>query len=478
MAKIAITGGGIVGLLTSMLLARDGHDVTVFERDPTPAPADVEEAWASWTRTGVNQFRMLHYFLPRFRVIVEAELPELVPSLEAAGALRFNPMDGIPVELTGGFQPGDEFHAVITGRRPVFESVIARAADEAPRVEVRRGVEVAGLLVGVEDARAVPNVTGVRTVSGEEFRADLVVDMTGRRSPLPRWLADLGARLPTEELEDSGFLYYGRHFRSGDGSVPIALGGLLQHYGSVSTLTLPADNGTWGVGVITSAKDAPLRSLRDAETWTRVVQSFPLVAHWVDGEPLDESPAVMAKIEDRRRRFCIDGTPVATGVVAVSDSWACTNPSLGRGMSIGLMHGVALRDMLRDDLDGPRAIAVRWNEITDEVTAPWYESTLAFDRHRLAEIEAIAQGGSYETDDPVWELTKAMQFAAGQDPVILRAFLSIVGLGAIDRDVFARPGFAERVTSVGGDWRAEPSAGPDREALLGTVGAAAAGVGH
>jgi hypothetical protein len=35
-------------------------------------------------------------------------------------------------------------------------------------------------------------------------------------------------------IEDRGFVYYGRHFRSADGSVPPAFGGLLQHDGSVS----------------------------------------------------------------------------------------------------------------------------------------------------------------------------------------------------------------------------------------------------
>ena len=67
-------------------------------------------------------------------------------------------------------------------------------------------------------------MTGVRTGDGEEIAADLVVDVTGRRSPMARWLADIGAAPAAEETEDSGFVYYGRHFRSPDGSVPPMLG--------------------------------------------------------------------------------------------------------------------------------------------------------------------------------------------------------------------------------------------------------------
>src|SRR5262249_24961190 len=152
-----------------------------------------------------------------------------------------------------------------------------------------------------------------------------------------------GARAPKEEKEDSGFMYYGRHFRSPDGQIPPVMCGLLAPWGTVSTLTLPADNGSWGLGIITSAKDADLRALKDVDAWMRAWHALPLVAHWADAEPVDGNQvAIMAKIEDRRRTFVVDGAPVATGVLPVADSWACTNPSLGRGCSIGFMHAVAL----------------------------------------------------------------------------------------------------------------------------------------
>src|SRR5689334_7958366 len=107
MAAVVGTGGGWIGRSTAMLLAKDGHDVTVLEREPSPPPAP-DEAWESWERQGVNQFRMLHMFLPRFRQLAEMHLPEVISGMEAAGALRLNPLEGAPVELTGGPRPGDE----------------------------------------------------------------------------------------------------------------------------------------------------------------------------------------------------------------------------------------------------------------------------------------------------------------------------------------------------------------------------------
>ena len=138
MATVVVTGGGLIGLSTAMLLAKDGHDVTVLERDPSPPPATPTDAWELWERKGVNQFRLLHMFLPRFRQIAAAELPEVIAGMDAAGALRINLLSDAPVELTGGPRPGDEEVEAVTARRPVAESVVASVAQTTPGVHERK----------------------------------------------------------------------------------------------------------------------------------------------------------------------------------------------------------------------------------------------------------------------------------------------------------------------------------------------------
>lgn len=462
--KVTIVGGGVGGLLTAMLLGRDGHQVTLLERDPSPPPEIALGAWDEWERRGVNQFRLLHFFAPEFRRLLEAELPTAVAALDAAGALRFNPMVLAPESLTGGYQPGDEDFEALTARRPVAEAALAGATAETPNVSIRRGAGTAGLLARPSNGTG-PLVTGVRLDDGEEVASDLVVDASGRRSQLPAWLAALGARPPVEEVEDSGFIYYGRHFRSADGSVPAMLGGLLTAAGSVSILSLPADNGTWGLGVITSAHDPALRRLKDPGTWMRVARSFPLTAHWTDGEPL-EDVAVMAKIEDRHRCYVVDGAPVATGVVAVGDSWACTNPSLGRGASLAFMHAVALRDTLRAAVDDPTRLALAFAAATEAIVEPWYRATVAFDRHRLREMDAVAAGESYDPGDPMWDITQAMQTAAVLDPEVFRAFVRIVSVLSPAEEVLANPRLLRKVIRLGAGWRDAQVIGPTRSELL------------
>jgi 2-polyprenyl-6-methoxyphenol hydroxylase-like FAD-dependent oxidoreductase len=462
MSSVIVTGAGMNGLVLALLLAADGHEVTVLERDGAEPPSP-GEAWDAWERRGVNQFRLLHYLQPGWREIVEREVPAVADALDAAGALRFNPLALIPEQLTGGFRDGDEAFTALTARRPVAEAAVASVVAGTPGITVRRGVPVAALRTGPSAIAGVPHVTGVVTEAGEELGADLVVDTMGRRSPLPGWLAAAGARPPRDEEEDVGFVYYGRHFRSADGSVPPMIAPLLQPYDSLSVLTLPADNGTWGVGLVASGGDAELRVLRDDDTWMRAMRALPLFAHWVDGEPLD-SVTVMAGIPDRRRWFVVDGAPVATGVAAVGDSWACTNPSLGRGITIGLRHAVALRDLLRaGGLDDPAAFPTAWDEATESSVGGWVDATLAFDRHRLAEMSAQIDGRAYDPGDPTWEVAQAMRVGTGADPEVLRGYLH---LGGLLGEPTVPPELAERALAAGGHWRDAPSTGPSRPELL------------
>jgi hypothetical protein len=161
---------------------------------------------------------------------------------------------------------------------------------------------------------------------------------------------------------------------------------------------------------------------------------------------------------------------VATGVVAVGDSWACTNPSLGRGVSIGLLHVQALRDHIRSaPLDDARAFALGWDETTEAVVGPWYRSTLTFDRHRLAEIDAQIAGEPYAPDDPTWSITKAMQRAAMRDPDVLRAFLRIATVQETPDQVLAQPGIFDAIVAQGAGWEHDVAPGPSRAELVSMV---------
>src|SRR6478735_8029201 len=104
MATIVVVGAGLHGLATAMLLARDGHRVTVCERDPAEPEGSNQALWDRWERRGVAQFNQLHYFLARWTRTMTAELPEVIDELELRGAARLNTVELLQTELTGGLR--------------------------------------------------------------------------------------------------------------------------------------------------------------------------------------------------------------------------------------------------------------------------------------------------------------------------------------------------------------------------------------
>ena len=161
--------------------------------------------------------------------------------------------------------------------------MISGAAENQAGVSIRRGVRVAGLVPLPSAIRGSAGVAGVRTAGGTEFRADLVVDATGRRTPSAAWLAELGARAPYMESESSGFSYYTRYFTGA--ARPRRGGAALAPIGTFSVLTIDGDNDTWSVTLFTSTKDAPLKALRDPERFTQVVRACPMQAHCSTANP-------------------------------------------------------------------------------------------------------------------------------------------------------------------------------------------------
>ena len=60
MSRVIVVGGGLIGLATSLLITKQGHDVTVLERDPEPPPKTPEEATADFRAGLVNLPRDRH----------------------------------------------------------------------------------------------------------------------------------------------------------------------------------------------------------------------------------------------------------------------------------------------------------------------------------------------------------------------------------------------------------------------------------
>jgi 2-polyprenyl-6-methoxyphenol hydroxylase-like FAD-dependent oxidoreductase len=235
--------------------------------------------------------------------------------------------------------------------------------------------------------------------------------------------------------------------------------------GSFSILTLPSDAGTWCVTLYGSSRDQPLKALRDPARWTALVRACPRHAHWLEGEPT--TPVMpMGGVVDRVRSLNGNGAGPALGVLSLGDAWACTNPSLGRGMSLGLAHAAILRRVVRECGDRPADLTAKFAADTERELAPWYENTVLVDRSRMAQIEALRAGVTPPAPEQIGaRVGAALPAAMSRDPEAFRAGLEISSCLTLPREVFARPGFAERVLEQAAQATRAPF-GPDREGLL------------
>lgn len=463
MGGVTIIGGGPTGLSTAMLFADAGVDVTVVEKDPTPPPADATEAWEAWERPGIAQFRMGHTLIAGGRQLLDDHLPDVSSELETAGAMRISGMDGMPPTITDRTpRPGDDRLDVLAARRPVYEMAFARAA-EGRSVDIRRGRSVTELVTGPSVVDGIPHVSGVRLDDGTLLESDLVVDAGGRRSPVPRLLDQAGATSPAEDSEDSRFVYYGRFFRARDGEdVPRPFHSSLEAAGSISSLVLVGDNRTWSVTLYATTADKAMRAVKDTSVFSRVVAALPGRARWLEGEPISDV-ITMGGVLDRIRHFSREGSPIVTGLVPMGDSWGCTNPSVGRGITMALMHATSTVPAMAGLLDHPLDLFEAWHGATESTVAKWHESTLRMDRRRLAEMESIRTG----TTEPA-PGSDVFSKAVATDPEVYRVAREIAACFTLPEDALARPGIQERIAAAA-SVELPPDPAPSRgelEALL------------
>ena len=245
--RIAIAGGSAAGLFAALLLARAGHDVVVLERDRLEPAADVESAAAAAFRPSAPQIVQPHLIMARCRQLLIRRLPDVYAGLLAAGVAEAPLRTQMPDTLADTApRPGDEALMPVMTRRSTVDWVLARAAAAEPRVELRYGVKVAGLLCTTRSAAGPnpPHVTGLRTEHGA------------------------------------------------------------------------------------------------------VLRTVPAYAAWLDVMDPITDVFPMGGLHNTLRRLVADGTPVATGLVAIGDSVCTTNPTLGRGLALALTGAADLADTL------------------------------------------------------------------------------------------------------------------------------------
>jgi 2-polyprenyl-6-methoxyphenol hydroxylase-like FAD-dependent oxidoreductase len=467
--KIAIVGGGGASSFASLLLARAGHEVVVLEKDRLEPAPDVEAAAASAFRPSAPQIVQPHILMARCRELLRERLPDVYDELLAAGVAEAPLSTQMPPSLADrASRPGDERLTVLMTRRSTVDWVLQRKVVEQPGVTLRCGVRALGLLAA---PGSPPRVTGVRTDEGD-VAADLVVDATGRRSPIDRWLAEIGARPAANWRAECGVAYFSRHYRRRPGA---ELPGppttrIVMGLDEFTAGIWAGDNGAMQLLVAPLDVDRRFRTLKHPEMFTAVLRTVPTYAAWLD--VLDPISHVfpMAGLHNTLRRLVVDGAPVATGLHAIGDSVCTTNPTLGRGLSLALSGAADLVDTIEERGDDRTALLDALDGLVADRVAPFYEDQAVVDATRLAMLRHTIFGAP-APDRPAAIADRIdylhLRTAALFDPTAFRAFWHVMGMIRRPDEVYADPRVVACTRDVlqrhGG---VPPPVQPTREQLL------------
>lgn len=491
---VVVVGGSVAGLGAALVLSSEGHRVTVLEKDATPLPGSPLEAFESWDRRGSPQTRHSHAFLARLHGILVRRSPELLAKLLEHGAeeLCFTDMARHALQQEDlEFREGDEDIKLLACRRITFEWALRRFVLDTGLVTFRDGVEVVGL-VAADTSSTVPHVTGVRLVRDgvlETLAADLVLDASGRRSILRKWLAEIGGGPLEKDSEPCGIFYCSRFYRTLDGAEKPELGGVMgSDLGYLKYGVFPGDAGIFSITLCASPDDDELRKILKTEAFEAATSALPATQPWIDPKvsvPISDVHA-MGNLKNTRSFFVKDGAPLATGIFPIGDALIHSNPLNGRGCTLAFVNAELVAQALTEHGDDPMEFALALDAAIEREIVPWYQATLQQDRDAI-EVNRAQRAGedpyAYQREDNTVDMRKYMRSllrdgllpAMKEDLSLLRVFMRVFNLLEAPSELMKDPEILQRVLASyeKRDEREPVVNGPSRAEMIEHLAAAA-----
>lgn len=342
--RAVVLGGGLAGVLAAGAIAPYVDSVIVVERDRYPDGPGL--------RRGVPQAQHAHLLMSGGAAVVEELAPGTQERLLAAGALKIGlPEDAVSLTAYGWQHRFPAAGYMITCSRPLLDWVVRDQVLRDPRITVMENTAVTGVC---GDAG---KITGARVQpeGGAEAQldADLVINATGRGSPLRGWLAGLAAQPLAEDVVDSGIAYATRIYRAPYRFPPVVLYAdhRVPRPGRNGAL-IPIEDNRWIVTLSGTRGGEPPTDEAGFMAFARDIR-HPLIAELIaSAQPLTPIRGTRSTV-NRRLRIERLAASWPDGLVVVGDAVAAFNPVYGHGMSTAARAAAALAATVRRHGLGP-----------------------------------------------------------------------------------------------------------------------------
>jgi 2-polyprenyl-6-methoxyphenol hydroxylase-like FAD-dependent oxidoreductase len=411
-----VIGASMGGLLAARALADHYEQVILLERDIFPAVGE--------NRKGVPQGRHTHILLALGRDIMETYLPGLTDELVQLGAVTIaDASTNVRWFHSGGYhQPGASGFSGIGVSRPTLEAQVRKRVLALPNVRVIEGCKVLGLLTTADNSW----VTGVRLVHRQAdsaegtMLADLVVDASGRGSPSPAWLEELGYRRPAVEEVQIGMGYTSCYYRRQPEHLPGLEGIVLMATPPNRRLAvlLAQDGNRWVVTIGGYLGDhAPTDYPEFLESAKRLpAPDIYNVIH--EAEPLGAPVAYKFPANLRRRYEKLDRFP--EGYLVFGDALCSFNPVYGQGMTVAAMEAAALGECLAN---GHHRLAEQFFDKASEIVEVSWSTAVGTDLC----FPEVAAPRAPMVRFLNWYIGK-LHIAAHRDALVSVAFLRVINM--------------------------------------------------
>ncbi|WP_143017280.1 FAD-dependent oxidoreductase [Catalinimonas alkaloidigena] len=337
-----VIGASIAGLVTARVLSDHFTKVYLIERDSLSALPQ--------SRKGQPQANHAHILLARGLELLQRYFPGLSAELNAEGATVGDPGHAMIWHTYGGYRaPFSLGKQVLFASRPFLEWKVRE------RVLPLKNLEV---LSGYSAERLVPDllqqqVMGVRVTSpsGETFtwKADLIVDASGRGSRSGKWLEQIGYAAPQEVKVRCGTGYTTRVYRrqpktsglpSWIASTPHAP---VERRGGAA---FPVEGDRWIVSLFGWHGDHAPCQEEAFRAFARNLPTPELYSLVSRCEPLSDFFTHKFPYSLRRHYEKFDSFP--QGYLVLGDAVCSFNPIYGQGMTSALLQAATLDELLQE----------------------------------------------------------------------------------------------------------------------------------